>query len=117
MVRPIVAVMSTPAEAVEGTVAYLTICFVGIPCITAYNVISSVFRGMGDSKSPMYFIAIACGANIAFDYIFMGGIASGTGGGCPGNDAGAGSECGHCVDGDLEKEDGDLRIQTGFPAA
>lgn len=46
MVRPIVAVMSTPAEAVEGTVAYLTICFVGIPCITAYNVISSIFRGM-----------------------------------------------------------------------
>ena len=74
MVRPIVAVMSTPAEAVEGTVAYLTICFVGIPCITAYNVISSIFRGMGDSKSPMYFIAIACGANIAFDYIFMGAL-------------------------------------------
>ena len=69
-----VAVMSTPAEAVEGTVAYLTICFVGIPCITAYNVISSIFRGMGDSKSPMYFIAIACGANIAFDYIFMGAL-------------------------------------------
>ena len=59
MARPIVAVMSTPAEAVEGTVAYLTICFVGIPCITAYNVISSIFRGMGDSKSPMYFLAIA----------------------------------------------------------
>ena len=78
MVRPIVAVMSTPAEAVEGTVAYLTICFVGIPCITAYNVISSIFRGMGDSKSPMYFIAIACGANIAFDYIFMGALHLGT---------------------------------------
>ena len=72
MVRPIVAVMSTPAEAVKGTVAYLTICFVGIPCITAYNVISSIFRGMGDSKSPMYFIAIACVANIALDYIFIG---------------------------------------------
>ena len=72
LVRPIVSVMSTPAEAVDGTVAYLTICFVGIPFITAYNIISSIFRGMGDSKSPMYFIAVACVANIGLDYLFMG---------------------------------------------
>ncbi len=69
---PIVLAMSTPAEAVEGTVDYLTICFIGIPFITAYNIISSIFRGMGDSKSPMYFIAVACAANIALDYLFMG---------------------------------------------
>ena len=74
LVRPIVGVMSTPAEAVDGTVAYLTICFLGIPFITAYNIISSIFRGMGDSKSPMYFIAIACAANIALDYLFIGAL-------------------------------------------
>ncbi len=74
LVRPIVSVMSTPAEAVEGTVAYLTICFIGIPFITAYNIISSIFRGMGDSKSPMYFIAVACAANIGLDYLFMGAL-------------------------------------------
>lgn len=51
-VRPIVAVMSTPSEAAAGTADYLTICFLGIPCITAYNIISSIFRGLGDSKSP-----------------------------------------------------------------
>ena len=72
LVRPIVFAMSTPAEAVDGTAAYLTICFIGIPFITAYNIISSVFRGMGDSKSPMYFIAVACAANIGLDYLFMG---------------------------------------------
>ncbi len=72
LVHPIVSVMSTPAEAVGGTVTYLTICFIGIPFITAYNVISSIFRGMGDSKSPMYFIAVACAANIVLDYVFMG---------------------------------------------
>ena len=72
LVRPIVAIMSTPAEAVAGTTAYLTICFIGIPCITAYNIISSIFRGMGDSKSPMYFIAVACVANIVLDYLFIG---------------------------------------------
>lgn len=73
-VKPIVSLMSTPAAAVDGTVQYLTICFIGIPFITAYNIISSVFRGMGDSKSPMYFIAVACAANIALDYIFIGGM-------------------------------------------
>ena len=71
-VRPIVTVMSTPEEAVSGTVLYLTICFLGIPFITAYNIISSIFRGLGDSRSPMYFIAAACVANIVLDYLFIG---------------------------------------------
>ena len=61
--------------AVEGTVRYLTICFLGIPCITAYNnILSAIFRGMGDSKSPMIFIFIACLANIALDYLFIGAL-------------------------------------------
>ncbi len=80
LVRPIVSVMSTPEEAVEGTVSYLVICFAGIPLITAYNIISSIFRGMGDSKSPMYFIAVACAANIALDYLFMGAMSLGPAG-------------------------------------
>ena len=50
-VNPIVTLMSTPEAAVAGTRQYLTICFVGIPFITAYNIISSIFRGLGDSKS------------------------------------------------------------------
>ena len=74
LVNPIVSIMSTPQEAVAGTKVYLTICFIGIPCITAYNIISSIFRGLGDSKSPMYFIAVACVANIVLDYVFIGGM-------------------------------------------
>lgn len=74
LVRPIVGIMSTPKEAVEGTIRYLTICFIGIPCITAYNIISSIFRGLGDSRHPMYFIAVACAVNIALDYLFMGAM-------------------------------------------
>ena len=80
LVRPIVSVMSTPAEAADGTQAYLTICFIGIPFITAYNIISSIFRGLGDSKSPMIFIAVACAANIALDYIFIGAMGLGPAG-------------------------------------
>ena len=74
LVHPIVAVMSTPSEAVSGTVTYLTICFIGIPFITVYNIISSVFRGLGDSRSPMYFIAVACVTNIVLDYVFIGAL-------------------------------------------
>ncbi len=77
---PITAVMSTPEAAVEGTVRYLTICFLGIPCITAYNILSAIFRGMGDSKSPMIFIFIACLANIALDYLFIGALRLGPAG-------------------------------------
>ena len=79
-VKSVAAVMSTPVEAFSETVAYLTICFVGIPFITAYNIISSVFRGMGDSKSPMYFIAAACVFNIALDYLFIGILGLGAAG-------------------------------------
>lgn len=74
LTKPIVTVMSTPQETVMGTISYLTICFIGIPFITAYNIISAIFRGMGDSKSPMYFITIACVANIVLDYVFIGGL-------------------------------------------
>lgn len=72
LVKRIVTLIGIPEEAVQGTVQYLTICFIGIPFITAYNIISSIFRGLGDSKSPMYFIAVACGTNIVLDYLFMG---------------------------------------------
>ena len=80
LVRPIVSVMSTPEEAVRGTIAYLTICFLGIPFITAYNILGSIFQGLGDSKSPMYFIAVACAANIGLDYLFMGALRLGPAG-------------------------------------
>lgn len=68
----IVEWIGTPNQAVLQTRQYLKICFMGIPFITAYNMISAIFRGLGDSKSPMYFIAIACAGNIVLDYLFMG---------------------------------------------
>lgn len=79
-VKGIVSIMSTPEEAVSGTITYLVICFIGIPFITAYNIISSIFRGLGDSKSPMYFVAVACVTNIVLDYIFIGGFNMGPAG-------------------------------------
>ena len=74
LAEPIVHLVSVPEQAAAGTKNYLVICFIGIPCITAYNIMASIFRGLGDSKSPMYFIAAACASNIALDYLFIGAM-------------------------------------------
>lgn len=79
-VKPIVSLIGIPDEAKRGAIQYLTICFIGIPFITAYNIISSIFRGLGDSKSPMYFIAVSCITNIALDYVFIGALHMGAAG-------------------------------------
>lgn len=71
-INPILHILSVPEESIEQTRLYLIICFAGIPAITAYNVISSIFRGLGDSKSPMYFVIIACIVNIIVDYVLIG---------------------------------------------
>ncbi len=76
----IIAAISTPPEAVLETKKYLIICFAGVPFITAYNVISSIFRGLGDSKSPMYFVAIAGVINIILDILFIGPLGMGAAG-------------------------------------
>ncbi len=68
----IINILAVPAESIAQTKDYLLVCFMGIPFITAYNVISSVFRGLGDSKSPMYFIAVACVVNIIADIVLIG---------------------------------------------
>ena len=72
--------LKTPTEAWEDTRAYLLICFAGIPFIVAYNVLASIFRGLGDTRTPMYFIALAGLINLLLDYIFIGPMAMGAAG-------------------------------------
>ena len=72
--------LKTPMEAWEDTRAYLLICFAGIPFIVAYNVLASIFRGLGDTRTPMYFIALAGLINLLLDYIFIGPMAMGAAG-------------------------------------
>lgn len=79
-VDAIIAVISTPQEAVAQTRSYLLICFAGVPFITAYNVISSIFRGLGDSKSPLYFVAVAGVINVILDVVFIGPLGMGAAG-------------------------------------
>ena len=69
--RQLALLMQAPAEAVELTVVYVQICGGGLLFIVAYNVISSIFRGMGNSRLPLIFVAIACGTNIVGDLLFV----------------------------------------------
>ena len=69
---PILSILAVPAEAMGEAKRYIVICFAGIPFITAYNVISSIFRGLGDTRRPMYFVAIAGVLNIGLDYLLIG---------------------------------------------
>lgn len=73
----IVRLILTPTESVAGTAHYLYICFAGIPFIVAYNVIASIYRGLGDTRTPLYFVAVACIFNILLDYLFIGGLGLG----------------------------------------
>ena len=66
--------MMTPLEAQAGTGSYLAVCFAGIPFIMGYNLISAIYRGMGDSLTPLWFVVTACLANIGLDYFFMGSM-------------------------------------------
>ena len=64
--------LAVPLEAIDETRQYLTVCFMGSILIAGYNVISNIFRGLGDSKTPMYFVAIAGIINVGLDYLFIG---------------------------------------------
>lgn len=79
-VKEILSVLSVPEEAWGQAVSYLTVCFAGVPFITAYNIISCIFRGLGDSKSPMYFVGIAGIINVALDYLLIGSFHMGAAG-------------------------------------
>lgn len=79
-VRPITEIMQTPQEAFSYTIQYVTICSLGVPFIVGYNGISGVFRGFGDSKTPLYFIALACVINIGLDLLLIGAFHMGAAG-------------------------------------
>ncbi len=70
--RPIAVLMNAPAEAMEHTVSYIRICGAGGVFIAAYNLASAIFRGLGNSKAPLIFVAIASAVNVAGDLLLVG---------------------------------------------
>ena len=69
--RQLAQLMQAPAEALDSTVTYVMICGGGILFIMAYNFISSIFRGLGNSKLPLIFVGIACAVNVVGDLLFV----------------------------------------------
>lgn len=72
--RPIAVLMQAPQEALALTASYVRICGCGILFIVAYNVLSAVFRGLGDSRSPLLFVLVACLVNVAGDLVLVAGL-------------------------------------------
>ena len=72
--RPVSVLMQAPEEAVSLTASYVRICGSGIFFIVAYNLLSAIFRGLGDSRSPLLFVLVACVVNIVGDLILVAGF-------------------------------------------
>lgn len=71
LARPIAVVMQAPTEAVTLTASYVRICGGGTFFIVAYNLLSAIFRGLGDSRSPLLFVLVACLVNVAGDLLLV----------------------------------------------
>ncbi|MBU5477903.1 MATE family efflux transporter [Eubacterium sp. MSJ-13] len=72
--KPISVLMQAPTEAVSLTTVYVRICGSGIFFIVAYNVLAAIFRGLGDSRSPLIFVLVACIVNIVGDMLLVAGL-------------------------------------------
>lgn len=75
--RQILEVMQTPAEIIDGAYDYLMVIFAGIFSSMAFNLLSNIFRSIGDAKTPLYFLVIACIMNIILDIVFIAGFGMG----------------------------------------
>ena len=73
-------VMHAPKEAFDATVSYIVICSAGSVFIVAYNLVGSIFRGIGDSKMPLITVSIACALNIGGDLLLVAGLGMGAAG-------------------------------------
>lgn len=68
---PIVSVMQTPIEAINATSEYILVCALGLIFIVGYNIIASILMGLGNTKTPLVFIVVACVINILLDIVLV----------------------------------------------
>ena len=69
--RPILQLMQTPENIIDDAYTYIVIIFAGIPATYLYNLVSGVIRSMGDSKTPLIFLALAAFVNIGLDLLLI----------------------------------------------
>lgn len=68
---PVLKALNTPANIIDNAILYLRIMFGGIVAITFYNLLASVLRALGDSKTPLYAMLVASVINIVLDLLFV----------------------------------------------
>lgn len=71
LTKPLLQLLSTPADTMEGATTYLTIYFLGTIFNLLYNMASALLRAMGDSKRPLYVLIMTCLSNIILDVVFV----------------------------------------------
>lgn len=69
--KPLLRLMNTPDNIFNYAYVYIVIIFAGIPCTILYNITAAIIRALGDSKSPIIFLAISSILNIVLDYVFI----------------------------------------------
>lgn len=69
--KPLLIFMNTPADILEDANKYISIVFAGIIVTIFYNLLSSILRALGDSKTPLYFLIVSSIINIILDLIFV----------------------------------------------
>lgn len=79
-VVPVLGLLNTPADILGGSVLYLRIVFGGVPIVAAYNLLASILRALGDSKTPLYAVVAATLVNIALDLLLVMGLGWGIAG-------------------------------------
>jgi len=78
--RPILVLMNTPPDILEDAVSYLEITMWGVGVTLLFNILSSTITALGDSRSPLFFLIIACTLNIFLDLLFILSFGMGVGG-------------------------------------
>jgi putative MATE family efflux protein len=72
--RPLLIAMSTPADSLPLAVAYMRVIFLALPFLYMYAFVMAVLRGVGDSKTPFYFMLLSVGIDIALNPVFIFGL-------------------------------------------
>ena len=80
LTRPIMELMQTPADIIDGASTYIGWIFAGIPFVFLYNMVSAIMRALGDSKTPLYFLVLTSAVNIVLDLVLIMSVEPGFGG-------------------------------------
>lgn len=70
-VRTLLELLETPSDIIEGAYSYIVVIFYGIYASLLFNLLSNIIRALGDSKTPLYFLIIACVINVVLDFVFI----------------------------------------------